>query len=118
MSLTLDNYQYQLAHQELRSCTGTHIWLIFCQKIYFFPGGQKNLKKFPNFFHSEVENCPKLNLFWEKLSKFALFWVNISKIEKNCICWGKKYQNLHFWGLKLPPSHIFHVNSNVVYTER
>ena len=96
MSSTLDNFSVSISSPRTKKLYWhTHLVNILPKKSIFFPGGQKNLKKIPNFFHS-------------------LKW----KIVQNWICFGKSCQNLHFWGLKLPPSHIFHVNSNVVYTER
>ena len=42
-------------------------------KIYFFPGQRKNCEKIsPYFLLSEVENCPKLHFFGNKLSRLAL----------------------------------------------
>jgi len=78
----------------------------YSAKKLFFPRLAKKLKKkiSPYFSLSEVENCPKLQFFWEKIVKISIFWGKIVKIEKKQ---GKKYQNLHFLGLEVPPLLVF-----------
>ena len=64
------------------------------RKIHFFPGQRKNCEKIsPYFSLKEVENCPKLHFFLEKIVEISIFLggklqklANLGvKIEKNCI---------------------------------
>ena len=62
------------------------------RKIYFFPGQQKNCEKIsPYFSLSEVENCPKLHFFLEKIVKISIFGGKIAKIR---IFRGKNWKKI------------------------
>jgi len=66
------------------------------KKIIFSQTSEKIVKKIsPYFSLSEVENCPKLQFFWEKIVKISIFWGKIVKIEKNRV---KSIKICTFWG--------------------